>query len=863
MANKTIQNEKTQDKLILGVEKTVNAIKTTLGPSGKCVAIQGGEYPDITRDGATVAKSIILKDPIENMGAQIVKKAAQSTEEQAGDGPQPLYAKVLTPNGWTTMGELKIGDKICGTNGTIQEVVGIFNKGQKEIYKVHFSNRGIVDCCEDQLWTVTNLSGKEKTIPLKDIFAKPLFRSDNNQARYFTPRTFVEFEKKDALIDPYLLGLLLGDGTLCESGSIELSLGYKKAGVLENIILPENIQYNVQDVKEKNYLRVKFSKINKEGPSMHDYIKALGLLNKKSHDKFIPKNYLYTTRENREKLLAGLTNTDGYINSKGLLEYSTASKQLRDDIIELMYSLGKAVHSYEKNGLSCGSYSKDSVIYRISELVGYKYGNKLVGIEKTGEFTEMMCIKVSNPDNLYITDNYVVTHNTSSTSILIQEMVKKGQRYLNSGANVNEIKDGMEAAGKWVSEYIKNHSDKVEGDLEKIKQVATISANNDPEIGGLISECMEKVGINGVITADMSYSLDTSIEVINGMKIERGWASPHFITEKESAQCVMSNPYILVVGEKISSVGQLIPILEPMVQSGRPFVIICDDMDEVVLSTLVLNTLQGACRCCVLKGIEFGENRGPVMQDIATATGATYITPEIGLSVTDATLEMLGSAKKVSIGKYTSIIFEGTGDEDMINERIETIKARLEDKNLSKYDRGRWEKRLANLSGGIGVIHAGGASEVERVNKKATVEDAILASKSAISEGVVPGGGYTFLWASEEGRKELFKKGNKWTEDEIVGIQIVLDSLRSITWNVCNNAGISGDEVISKLLSSKKGKGFNAKTKKYSDLIKDGILDSAKVLRVSLENSISAASMILLTDCAITDEVEEETICKI
>lgn len=862
MANKTIQNEKTQDKLILGVEKTVNAIKTTLGPSGKCVAIQGGEYPDITRDGATVAKSIILKDPIENMGAQIVKKAAQSTEENAGDGPQPLYAKVLTPTGWTTMGDLKIGDKICGTNGTVQKVVGTFNKGEKEIYKVSFSNGQVVECCEDHLWKVTDLTGKEKILTLKEIMSTPLFRKDNNQARYFTPKTIVEFEEKELPIDPYLLGLLIGDGSLCDTGSIELSLGYKKIGVLENIILPNNIKYNIKEDDNKHYIRVKFSKIDKNGPGMFDYIKLVGLLNTKSSTKFIPKDYLYNSKENREKLLAGLTNTDGYINSKGLLEYSTISEQLCKDIVELLNSLGKSVHFYKRERISESSYSNNP-IYRISELVGYKYGNKLIGIEKTGEFTEMMCIKVSNPDHLYITNDYIVTHNTSSTSILIKEMVKKGQRYLNSGANVNEIKDGMEAAGKWVSEYIKNHSDKVDGDLEKIKQVATISANNDPEIGGLISECMEKVGINGVITADMSYSLDTSIEVINGMKIERGWASPHFITEKESAQCVMSNPYILVVGEKISSVGQLIPILEPMVQSGRPFVIICDDMDEVVLSTLVLNTLQGACRCCVLKGIEFGENRGPVMQDIATATGATYITPEIGLSVTDATLEMLGSAKKVSIGKYTSIIFEGTGDEDMINERIETIKARLEDKNLSKYDRGRWEKRLANLSGGIGVIHAGGASEVERVNKKATVEDAILASKSAISEGVVPGGGYTFLWASEEGRKELLKKGNKWTEDEIVGIQIVLDSLRAITWNVCNNAGIPGDEVISKLLSSKKGKGFNAKTKKYSDLIKDGILDSAKVLRVSLENSISAASMILLTDCAITDEVEEETICKI
>ena len=860
--------------MIDGIIKSVDAISKTLGPKGSCVAIQNSwGNPDITRDGVTVSKNIAFKDPAMNMGAQLVKAAASKTEEQAGDGPQPLYAKVLTPNGWTTMGELKIGDKICGTSGTVQEVIGIFHKGQKEIIKMHFSEGQTVECCKDHLWTVLNRrnGGKTYTLTVSDIINNGLSYIDPNNTttyRYYTPKTeCVYFEEKPVTIDPFLLGLLLGDGTLGNNGSIELSLGEKKINVLEDIILPENIKYSKEYVPERHYYRIKFSSIDTSKKSMKIYLKELNLLDSKSSTKFIPKNYLYNSKENREKLLAGLINTDGYINSRGLIEYSTVSEQLHNDIIELMKSLGYSVnsrvHTREKDE---DSYS-NKPIYRISQLKGYKYGNKLVGIEKTGKFTEMMCIKVSNPDELYITNDYIVTHNTSSCSVLVKEMVTKGQRYLNNGANLNEIKDGMEKMTSWVKEFIKLNSIPVDGDLEKIRKVATISANNDHEVGNLIVKCMEKVGVNGVITADVSSGLDTTVDIVEGFRVMRGWASPHFITSPEDGKCVMENPVIAVLGEKISSVPQILPAIEASIKTlgGRPLLIICDDMDENVMTTLVMNVLQGALRCCVVKGIDFADNRKAICEDISVATGATYICPEYGLSAADMKVENLGSASKVVVSKDSCIIYEGHGDKDDIKARLDIIMKRLEDPTVSDYEKTKFEARVSCLSGGIGIIKAGGGNEIEKNNRKATIEDAILASKSAISEGVVAGAGSIFLKAYQCGRRDFLEKEKKnMTKDEYAGAEIVLESLKSIVWTIGENSGIQGDVLIEKLsksssrqASTDKVFGYNAKLNRFGDLLEMGILDSAKVLRVSLENAVSAASMCLLTCCVITDEPEE------
>jgi len=448
---------------------------------------------------------------------------------------------------------------------------------------------------------------------------------------------------------------------------------------------------------------------------------------------------------------------------------------------------------------------------------------------------------------------------TSTTSILIKEFVERGQKAAKTGSNVNEIKAGMLKAGKWMGEYIKKKSTPIDGDLEKIRRVATISANNDSEIGDLIVSGFEKVGVNGILTAEVSKGLETTIKVTTGMKLSRGWASPNYATE-EDGKCIMENPYIIVIGEKISSVNQLIPVLETISKVAEPFLIVCDDIDESVNTMLVFNVMRGAVRCCVVKGVDFGDARKNVMADIAIATGARYYCQENGLSVGDQGinhLENFGRARKVVISRDDTVIFEGQGDEEEVNARIEVLKKRLEDKTISDYDKSKYESRLANLAGGIGIISVGGASEVEAKNKKQTVEDAILASKSAIAEGCVPGCGYIYL----KGAQEVVKDNSFWKSlsgDEVEGAKIVFSSLPVILKTVVENSGVSADVVLEEVIKSKKENwGFDAKNKKYVNLAEAGILDSTKVLRVALENSISTASTILLIDNVIVPEPAE------
>ena len=448
---------------------------------------------------------------------------------------------------------------------------------------------------------------------------------------------------------------------------------------------------------------------------------------------------------------------------------------------------------------------------------------------------------------------------TSTCSILIKEFVEKGQRAIRTGSNVNEIKSGMLKAGKWMGNYIKTKSIPIDGDLDKIRKVATISANNDPEIGDRIVSGFEKVGVDGILTAEMSSDLETTIKVTAGMKLSRGWASPNYATE-DDGKCVMENPYIIVIGEKLSSVNQLIPILETVSKTTEPFLIICDDIDESVNAMLVFNVMRGAVRCCVVKGVDFGDSRKNVMADIAVATGARYYCQENGLSCGDQGinhLENFGRAKKVVISRDDTVIFEGMGNPAEVMARAEILKKRLAEPSLSDYDKSKFESRLANLAGGIGIISVGGASEVEVKNKKQTVEDAILAAKSSITEGCAPGSGYVYLKGSIDARKD----SSFWKSlsgDEVEGANIVFSSLPVIMRTVAENAGVAADVVITEVAKSKKENwGFDAKNKKYVNLSDSGILDSTKVIRVALENAISTASTILLIEDVITPEPAE------
>ena len=452
---------------------------------------------------------------------------------------------------------------------------------------------------------------------------------------------------------------------------------------------------------------------------------------------------------------------------------------------------------------------------------------------------------------------------TSTTSILINEFCQKGKKAVRAGANVNEIKSGMLKAGKWLTEYIKSNSINVDGDLEKIRKVATISANNNSEIGNYVVEGFKEVGMNGLITADLAAGLDTVIDVTTGMKLDRGWSSPQYINHPEDGTCVLENPYILVVGETLSTIPQVAPFLEDYQKrgEGRPLLIVCDDIDEAINMMLVFNTMQGAIKCCVVKGIDYGDARKNIMADLAVAVGAQYICQENGVQLTQATVNHLGKASRVIIGRDNCIIYEGGGDPDEIQARAEIIQMRLQDPLTTDYDKTKFEKRLANLTGGIAIIKAGGASEAEKQNLKATIDDSILAAKSAVDEGCAPGGGYIYFHAAEalKADKGFWRqlKGNEYE-----GADIIVSSLPIIMETVINNSGESSEVIMNKIRSSKKEyKGFNAKTKKIENLIEGGVLDSTKVLRVSLENSISAASMILLIDCTIIDEPEEKKCC--
>ena len=450
---------------------------------------------------------------------------------------------------------------------------------------------------------------------------------------------------------------------------------------------------------------------------------------------------------------------------------------------------------------------------------------------------------------------------TSSTSVLIQEIVKKGWKaQLDDTINVNEMKAGMLKASSWVTDYIREHAVQVDGDLEKIRRVATISANNDPEIGDLIVSCLETVGLNGVLTAEMSSGLENVIDVVEGMKIDRGWSSPHFINKHDEGKAVLDNPYILVVSEKLTSIPSLVDILENVIKEGRPLMIICDDIDEVVQATLVMNVLQRVLNCCVIKGVDFGDNRKNIMEDIAVFVGAQHITSEYGLTMAQAEMSMLGTAQKVVISKDSTIIYNGAGDEEAIAERVDVLKKKESAEGVTTYEKTKLSKRIASLSGGIGVIKAGGAGESEKRNRKATIEDAILAAKSAIAEGVVPGGGYTLLHAALEGTEKFLPT---LVGSEKIGSSCVLESLKIIVQTIAENSGINGDVMVKTLVENQllKNYGYNAKTGEYGNLVEMGVLDSAKVLRVALENAVSAASMCLLTSCTITELPEETCTC--
>ena len=440
---------------------------------------------------------------------------------------------------------------------------------------------------------------------------------------------------------------------------------------------------------------------------------------------------------------------------------------------------------------------------------------------------------------------------TTTATVLAQAFYREGLKNVTAGANPMDLKRGMDKAVKAVVEELKKMSKEVE-DNDEIAQVGAISANNDKEIGQLIADAMDKVGKDGVITVEEAKGMETELDVVEGMQFDRGYISPYFVTDSENMEAVLEEPYILIHDKKISAMKDLLPILEKVAQAGRPLVIIAEDLEGEALATLVVNKLRGTLRVAACKAPGFGDRRKAMLEDIAVLTGGTVISEERGYKLENATLEYLGTAKKVVMDKDNTTIVEGSGDSDAIKQRINEIKAQIE-KTTSDYDREKLQERLAKLSGGVAVLKIGAATEVEMKEKKARVEDALHATRAAVEEGIVPGGGVALVRAAQ-----AIENLEGENEDQNTGINIIYRGLVEPLRQIVVNAGLEGAVVLNKVREGEGAYGFNAATEVYEDLLKAGVIDPTKVTRTALENAASVTSMMLTTEAVIYEKPEEE-----
>jgi chaperonin GroEL len=440
---------------------------------------------------------------------------------------------------------------------------------------------------------------------------------------------------------------------------------------------------------------------------------------------------------------------------------------------------------------------------------------------------------------------------TTTATVLAQAIISSGMKSVASGANPMDLKRGIDKAVSSVVKSLKSFSKEVGSDNDKIKQIATISANNDETIGALIAEAMKVVGNDGVITVEEAKGTETEVKTVEGMQFDRGYLSPYFVTNAEKMIVEMDNPYILIYDKKISNMKELLPVLEPVVQSGKSLLIIAEDLDGEALATLVVNRIRASLKIAAVKAPGFGDRRKAMLEDIAVLTGGQVISEEKGLTLEGATLDMLGTAEKIEIDKDNTTIVNGAGNKEDISARVTQIKAQIES-TTSDYDREKLQERLAKLAGGVAVLYVGAATEVEMKEKKDRVDDALAATRAAVEEGIVPGGGVALIRASES--LETLKGEN---EDETTGIAIVKRAIEEPLRQIVANAGGEGAVIVQKVREGKDDFGYNARTEVFQDLYAAGVIDPTKVTRIAIENAASIAAMLLTTECVITDQPEE------
>lgn len=762
-------NQELNKKILNGVNTLADVVASTLGPRGRNVIIKSKNLkPIITKDGVSCAREISLSDPVENAAAQVIKQAAEETNTSSGDGPQPLYAKVLTPNGWVKMGELKVGDVICGTNGSLQNVLGIFPKGEKEVFEIETSDGRVVECCSDHLWSVRTHYGKRKTITTKEMFESGIFDyqpDGNKKYKYYIPTTSVELAHKE--------------GSEADS-------------------------------------------------------------------------YLFSSIKERKSLLQSLVNTNGFINKRGLFEFSTTNEQLYLDFITLCRSLGIQINSAKvyRNYNPKNLYNKP--IYRVSQTKGYKYGLRIKEIRKTNRMTEMQCIKVSNDDHLYITNDFVPTHNTTTSTVLARAILQKSQAALAAGYCPVEIKREIEQAVEEITVHLKEMSRPI-SNMEDIERIATVSANGDKGIGKIIALAVDKVGKDGSISLQEAHSSETSLDVYEGFRFDSGLLANALMTD-ERRQCMRYEKCLVMVTDfKIDSIEELMPSLEIASRDNSPFIIIAEHIEGQALGAIIWNKMNGSMKVSAIKAPRYGEERRQILEDLAITIGATFITQQSGLSLRNVTMADFGRARIVESNKFmTTIVAEDNpAAEELVRERIEILKEQLADMEIGP-EAERLQERITRLSSGVAVIKVGAPTHADMVEKKHRIEDAMEAVNAAQLEGVLPGGGTALIRAVEKVKSKGIAK---------TGASIVFQACEAPFRTMCKNAGLSDDVYINKLKDAINNNedqyvGIDITSGEVVDMIEVGIIDPLKVTRNALKNAASAASTLLTTNFAIIDADE-------
>ncbi len=441
---------------------------------------------------------------------------------------------------------------------------------------------------------------------------------------------------------------------------------------------------------------------------------------------------------------------------------------------------------------------------------------------------------------------------TTTATILAQSIINVGLKNVTAGANPMELKRGIDKAVAAIVKHLEGMKEEVGNNFEKIRQVGRISANGDETIGNLIAEAMEKVGIEGVITVEEAKGTETEVKTVGGMQFDRGYISPYFVTDSEKMVCEFENPYILLYDKKISSMKELLPILEPVAQSGRALLIIAEDVEGEALTTLIVNKLRGTFNVVAVKAPGYGDRRKAMLEDIAILTGGQVISSDLGLELKDTTMDQLGRAKSVKVQKENTIIVDGAGDKDAIQGRIKQIRAQIEE-TTSEFDKEKLQERLAKMAGGVAVIRVGAATETEMKEAKLRMEDALNATRAAVEEGIIAGGGSAYIHAS----KEVAKLADTLEGDEKTGAKVILKALEAPLYYISANAGLEGAVIINKVKESAPGTGFNAATEEYVDMVENGILDPVKVTRSALQNATSVASTLLTTESVVANIKED------